>query len=63
MANKGWSGLEPYDVWLERKKRKSVRKSGKRPAPPSKALNRASSDAHKKRLPGSYGTGKRKTSA
>jgi hypothetical protein len=63
MANGRWNGLEPYDVWLERKKRKSARKKGKPLAPPSKALTRASNDAHNHRLPGSYGTGKRKTSA
>jgi hypothetical protein len=55
MANKGWNGLEPYDVWLERKRRKIVRKSGKPLAPPSKALTRASSDAPYEAVAGQLG--------
>jgi hypothetical protein len=46
MSNKGWKGLELYDVWLERKKRESARKSSEQLASPSKALNRASNDAY-----------------
>lgn len=63
MTNKGWNGREPYDVWVERKKRKQAIKRGRAVAPPSKALVRASNDACPKRVPGSFGTGNRRNNA